>query len=99
MNTKLAIFLAFSSSLAFSGAAFGTENQLATDNQLATVGDAKVTPLNVEQMSEVEGMAHTSFPLGALVFDNTSGNIADKPAWDLGLSPDRALGKAQVPGS
>ncbi|EON92416.1 hypothetical protein MARLIPOL_06684 [Marinobacter lipolyticus SM19] len=93
MNTKPFIFLAVGFSLAFSGAAFGTENQL------ATVGDAKVTPLSVEQMSEVEGMAHTTFPLGALVFDNTNGNIADKPAWDLGLSPDRALGKAQVPGS
>lgn len=93
MKTKLAIFLVFSSSLALSGTAFGTENQL------ATVGDAKATPLNVEQMSEVEGMAHTTFPLGALVFDNTNGNIADKPAWNRGLSPDRALGKAQVPGS
>lgn len=57
-----------------------------------------VSPMTKAELSEVEGKAHDTFPLGALLLEKTNGRVAQTPAWEAnhGLHPTRALSKAQV---
>jgi hypothetical protein len=109
MRNRPALSLAIGSLLALTAAGAVADDVNPSAPQLETSVSARETFITLagvqavamtgDEMAKVEGKAHDTFPLGALLLENTGGRIADTPAWtaDHGLHPARALSKAQVP--
>lgn len=77
-------------------------NVASADEGFSSLQGIEAVEMSGAEMASIEGKAHGTFPLGALLLDVANEALFDTPAWnDHGLSPANgpAMGNAQVPGN
>lgn len=86
---------------AFLGAcALLAANIASADEGFSSLAGVDAVSMSGAEMASIEGKAHGTFPLGALLLDVANEALLGTPAWsDHGLSPANgpAMGNAQVP--